>query len=1235
LPRPPSGSDEESLEEPLLPVEPRVRTALRHTEQRLPQRLRRRLRTVSGRLPELRDTPLVSLVVACPADGAAAPAAALGATLDSLRDQQHRNLEILVLREADRPDQAETARRHAAEDFRIVARAHPCGSVAAARNRGARLARGAYVGFVRPGDALPPSAVADLVGALEESGSDFAFGRLTEVGGLRRDVAAVEHPAHTEDRRSVSLAEFPEAVTDTHDENRLYRADFWALNALAFPEAGGGATPALRSLVAAGSFDVLAAPTYQRSAQAAGRPVGAESNALDELDAWLAVQQDLADLLDGGDLPAMRQAWVRAVCDTEAVPFLDDAERATAEQWERLVGFLVRVHAAAAEETWRQVRAESRVKVWLAVNGHREPLEQLVAERLFEHGNRRTEVVDGRVLARFPGVEELLAGREELLELAEGETPLRVHLRSVRWRADHVLELTVFAAVPFVDLGDRSPELSAFLLHPESGERVPLRVEPRVDPEANAQVGHRHQDYSHGAAVVLVDVEDLPAPTGAPVGWRPWFVLTTRGVVRAGSVTSRDERTSAGLLTRAVRAPRTLGERHVGVAPAGRGGVRLVQSRPPRVGLVEGRTEGRTLRGVLSGVPEREGWDLVAEHETGAVASCRLVAGPGPDRHSFELALPDPAPGGRATTPASRAALPRGWRLRVAPGGGAGPGAQRPAEPWPVALPLAPPADDRPFLPGTTHAEVALARDASGHLEAVETATTLVVTDVAVVDRSLRVTGEWVGPVPADWSLTLRTRRATLRAGGRGARELTALVPTTWDEWGLGVSPVPPGAYQLAVTAGSGSSAEPVRVLVGGPLVDRLLRPVTGPDHRVAVARSAQGLVVRLSPLLADDERGPFAQQRLQRWYQHLELPVDGSAVYLQSYTGTGATDSPLAIHEELRRTRPDLTLYWGVASAAAPVPPGAVPLLMYSREWYRVLATARYLVSNIDFDRWFRRRPGQFYLQTFHGYPAKAMGLGFWEAKQFTQRRIELELDRTSRNWTLILTPCPEMDRHYREQYAYTGPIESAGYPRDDVLVSEGAGERRDRTRALLGIRSGQTAVLYAPTWRDDQALQHRSAAMVTHLDLERAADALGDGYVLLMRGHRFHAKGVDRSGRSARILDVTDYPEVNDLILASDAAVLDYSSMRFDFALTGRPMLFLVPDLGDYTGGVRGFLFPFEESAPGPLLQDTDGVVAALRDLPGVAAEHAEAYRAFNARFNHLQDGRAARRVVDRFFT
>ena len=224
-------------------------------------------------------------------------------------------------------------------------------------------------------------------------------------------------------------------------------------------------------------------------------------------------------------------------------------------------------------------------------------------------------------------------------------------------------------------------------------------------------------------------------------------------------------------------------------------------------------------------------------------------------------------------------------------------------------------------------------------------------------------------------------------------------------------------------------------------------------------------------------------------------------------------------------------------------------------------------------------------------------------------------------------------MDQYYRTEYAYDGPILSHGYPRDDILLSDEAPAVRERTRRLLGIDDHQTVVLYAPTWRDDLATSYRSSPLVGHLDLETSSKALGDDFVLLMRGHRFHP-GQRRSAEKARLIDVTDYPEINDLILASDVAVLDYSSLRFDFALT---------ETADAVPGAR----------PGPLRRRRSRLPLPLRGLrarPAGAArrpcggaaprprrvreEYRAAYERFNQTYNYLQDGRSAEHVVAAFF-
>jgi CDP-glycerol glycerophosphotransferase len=131
----------------------------------------------------------------------------------------------------------------------------------------------------------------------------------------------------------------------------------------------------------------------------------------------------------------------------------------------------------------------------------------------------------------------------------------------------------------------------------------------------------------------------------------------------------------------------------------------------------------------------------------------------------------------------------------------------------------------------------------------------------------------------------------------------------------------------------------------------------------------------------------------------------------------------------------------------------------------------------------------------------------------------------------------------------------------------------------------------------------------------------------VLLVRGHYNSTGQRDLFEGEKRIHDVTRYPDVADLFLAADALVTDYSSVMFDFVLTDRPVVLLVPDLEQYRDVERGFYFDIESRSPGPLVDTTDEVV----DVLGGADQHAPARAAFREEFCPYDDGLASVRAVD----
>jgi len=200
-------------------------------------------------------------------------------------------------------------------------------------------------------------------------------------------------------------------------------------------------------------------------------------------------------------------------------------------------------------------------------------------------------------------------------------------------------------------------------------------------------------------------------------------------------------------------------------------------------------------------------------------------------------------------------------------------------------------------------------------------------------------------------------------------------------------------------------------------------------------------------------------------------------------------------------------------------------------------------------------------------------------------------------------------------------------GYPRNDVYYTAGADDIR-AVRARLGIAPGRRAVLYAPTHRDYEA------GVTPRLDLAALADRLGEDTVLLVRAHYFYggaASPLTGLRRSGRIIDVSSYDPVEELCLAADALVTDYSSIMFDYANLDRPIVVYADDWDVYRE-VRGVCFDLMDGPPGPVVRTPDELARVFCDGSYADAGSAALRARFRERFCAFDDGRAAERVVRR---
>jgi CDP-glycerol glycerophosphotransferase len=234
--------------------------------------------------------------------------------------------------------------------------------------------------------------------------------------------------------------------------------------------------------------------------------------------------------------------------------------------------------------------------------------------------------------------------------------------------------------------------------------------------------------------------------------------------------------------------------------------------------------------------------------------------------------------------------------------------------------------------------------------------------------------------------------------------------------------------------------------------------------------------------------------------------------------------------------------------------------------------------------------------------------------------------LDEDIARWDYLITPSRAGTDLLRTAFGYTGAVLETGYPRNDVLNAADSVDRRAQVRRELGIGEDETVVLYAPTFRDDDAVELDTPFT---LDAPGLAARLGDGYRLLLRRHYFLGARSPFSGHD-RVRDVSAYADVSGLYLAADVLVSDYSSVIFDFAVTGKPILLFAYDLEHYRDRLRGFTMDLAVDMPGPVLEYQADLETALLNLPEVTADYAERYAVFRDRYCHLDDGHATERVV-----
>ncbi len=804
-------------------------------------------------------------------------------------------------------------------------------------------------------------------------------------------------------------------------------------------------------------------------------------------------------------------------------------------------------------------------------------------------------------------------GRRVVNSVTQRQLGWMSSLQSARWRDDTTFEVSGWAFERGYGFPDDPPRIRVWLA--AGRERVsPVEavVEPRFDMGANTRMKSASYDYANTAFVARFDVSEIIGlATEKPRLWRVMIEVGDGRRASRGWFKSRGNLGSAYYLS-----ARTFGD--VQVTPTwipGRG-LWFRSERPSvlaRSAEIVGRHFTAELR--LAGIQFAGAALVSAQGMTRLSMSARPggrieVRGLVPELHpDAPNAVTDPEDDEGIFTPeeADRTLPVLSYRVVVTDTSGREHVVQ-------AALTDTEPLDRRDSLPF-------LYAGVDGSLRLRDTPAMMIVTSSefeAAPRPGIRLEGVILGDL-AGGSLVLTGARARRQVEMEVTSDghFSAFAPWLVSAWGQPELPPMSGRYTLRGVTADGRwfrVASSPKVIAEAPRILGTehfnLRVGVGPGRRPAYS---------LQPPLNEREVGSFHQARLQRRFHSAKLKAKDQ-IYFESFNGRQATCNPLALDREVARRFPGIKRYWGVVDRSVAVPEGAIPVVAGTTAWWDARESSRLVIANEWLKGRYLHQPYQVVLQTWHGSMLKRIGLDR-PNRNMADRMILLE-ERAK--WDYLLSQNPHSTAIFPSAYDWHGEIWEEGYPRNDDLSLYGG----EAIRELLGIRPDQTALLYAPTWRDT------AAGMVTFLDLADLTAKLGDSYVILLRGHsRTMGHGADVL--IPGVIDVTTYPNITDLFRAADAMITDYSSVMFDFSVTGRPMIFFVPDLDDYRDSVRGVYFDLSTQAPGPVVFTQDEVLDAVRAIEKDRDGYAERYRAWQEKYNPHDDGQSARRVIDRLFT
>lgn len=357
-------------------------------------------------------------------------------------------------------------------------------------------------------------------------------------------------------------------------------------------------------------------------------------------------------------------------------------------------------------------------------------------------------------------------------------------------------------------------------------------------------------------------------------------------------------------------------------------------------------------------------------------------------------------------------------------------------------------------------------------------------------------------------------------------------------------------------------------------------------------------------------------------WYIFTHFPLKQTKIVFSNFNGGGYGDNPKFIAQEIIDEKLPYKLYWVSGEASNEFPKEITPIKPNTISFVYHMATAHFWIDNTRKLYYFKKRSEQYYIQTWHGGP------GLKKVEQDCENALSKEYKEfakiDSKHIDLFLSCCKWCSDLYHSSFWYNGPLLEKGIPKNDLYFKD-ANPIRKKVYSYYDLPTDTKLIMYAPTYRDNRKTD------MYNLDCNLVLDALEQrfkgSFAILIRLHPNVADQDDIFTYSSRVKNASKYKNMQELLVACDMIITDYSGCAFDYPLLKKPGFLYAEDYEEMKR-TKDYYFSLEQ-LPFSLSQTNEELVQNI--LTFDYDTYLKECKQYVEQIVYFDDGHAAKAVVD----